>query len=377
MNDPLSPSGTTSPKAEEHKLDRALSQPEKQNWWLLGHSIFVIALLALVVIPFSIPSIARKVEIDLGVKATEVVLGLVILVVLFDLFAAYQQFLIRRLRRQLAEKHRHSDLLRNLAMLDPLTGLYNRRFAEERLAAEVSRSERKGHPLTVLTLDLNNFKEINDTYGHAAGDLVLQEFAAQLNHVIRGSDMAVRLGGDEFLVLLPECTMEQLEIVVARLGVLEVDWQGQKIPVTFSAGWKQYQPGERPDEMLARADEILYTRKRAIKKVQSTSNKNDKTALAPDLHRASHPSLHPVLNDDAKQLPLHALVDLTCPHCRKINAFAVLHEAKPSPGPSPKSSTQPSPNLNQVRHEAVLCAHCKQSWEPVIPGPVMAGPFPK
>ena len=361
MSAPFIPSGITSPKAEKPKLDHALSQPENQSWWLLGHSIFVIALLALVVIPFSIPSIARKVEIGLGIKATEVVLGLVILVVLFDLFAAYQQFLIRRLRRQLAEKHWHSDLLRNLAMLDPLTGLYNRRFAEQRLAAEVSRSERKGHPLTVLTLDLNNFKEINDTYGHAAGDLVLQEFAARLNKVIRGSDMAARLGGDEFLVLLPECTMEQLELVIGRLGVLEVDWQGQKIPVTFSAGWKQYQPGERPDEMLARADEILYKRKRASKKVQATSNDNDKAALDPDLHHALHPPMHPPVHDDAKQMPLHALVDLTCPHCQKLNAFAVIHD----PGPS------------QARHEAVHCAHCKKSWEPVIPGPVMAGPFPK
>lgn len=353
MSAPLIPSGATSPKAEEPKLDRALSQPENQNWWLLGHSIFVIALLTLVVIPFSIPAIARKVEIGLGIKATEVVLGLVILVVLFDLFAAYQQFLIRRLRRQLAEKHWHSDLLRNLAMLDPLTGLYNRRFAEQRLAAEVSRSERKGHPLTVMTLDLNNFKEINDTYGHAAGDLVLQEFAAHLNKIIRGSDLAARLGGDEFLVLLPECTVEQLQVFVGRLGVLEVDWQGRKIPVTFSAGWNQYQPGEKPEEMLARADKILYTRKRASKKVQGTSNGND--------HAAPEPELHPELHLEAKQLPLHVLVDLTCPHCQKKNAFAVIQDAGP----------------RQALHEKVICAYCKKDWEPVIPGPVMAGPFPK
>jgi diguanylate cyclase (GGDEF)-like protein len=349
MSAPLIPSGATSLKAEEPKLDRALSQPENQNWWLLGHSIFVIALLALVVIPFSIPSIARKVEIDLGIRATEVVLGLVILVVLFDLFAAYQQFLIRRLRRQLAEKQGHSDLLRNLAMIDPLTGLYNRRFAEQRLAAEVSRSERKGHPLTVLTLDLNNFKEINDTYGHPVGDQVLQEFASRLNNVIRGSDLAARLGGDEFLVLLPECTVEQLQLVVGRLGVLEVDWQGQKIPVTFSAGWKQYQPGESPDEMLAGADQILYTRKRASKKVQATSTGNDKAALDADVHV------------EAKQLPLHVLVDLTCPHCQKKNAFAVIQIAGP----------------REALHEKVICAYCKRDWEPVIPGPIMAGPFPK
>src|SRR5437660_11446605 len=95
---------------------------------------------------------------------------------------------------------------------DSLTGLYNRRFAEQRLAAEVARSERRGHPLTVLTLDLNNFKEINDTYGHPAGDQVLQEFATRLNKVIRGSDLAVRLGGDEVWVVVPECTLRELKL---------------------------------------------------------------------------------------------------------------------------------------------------------------------
>lgn len=349
MRAPLIPSDPATPKLEESKLDRSRPQTENQSWWLLGHSIFVMALLTLVVIPFSIPTFARRVELDLGVKATDVVLGLVILVVLFDLFAAYQQFLIRRLRRQLAEKQGHSDLLRSLAMLDPLTGLYNRRFAEQRLAAEVSRSERKGHPLTVLTLDLNNFKEINDTYGHAAGDQVLQEFAVQLNKVIRGSDLAVRLGGDEFLVLLPECTLDELKLVVGRLGILEVEWQGQKIPVTFSAGWKQYQSGERPEEMLAGADHILYTRKRASKKAQATIGLGDKAAKAPDLHV------------DSKQLPLHVLVDLTCPHCQKNNAVAVIQDAKPS----------------EAFHKKVSCVHCKKAWEPVTPGPIMAGPFPK
>lgn len=349
MRNPVLSSDSATPSAEKPRLNHPISQKENQNWWILGHSIFVVALLIFVVIPFSIPSFAKKMEADLGIKAADVVLGLVILVVLFDLFAAYQQFLIRRLRRQLAEKQGHSDLLRNLAMLDPLTGLYNRRFAERRLAAEVSRSERKGHPLTVLTLDLNDFKEINDTYGHAAGDLVLQEFAAHLNKVIRGSDLAARLGGDEFLVVLPECAVEQLELFVGRLGVLEVDWQGRKIPVTFSAGWKQYQPGESPDEMLAHADKILYTRKRASKKTRTPSNDNKSAVLEPELHV------------EAKQLPLHVLVDLTCPHCQKKNALAVIQGAAP----------------RQALRGKVTCAYCKKAWEPVIPGPIMAGPFPK
>ena len=85
-----------------------------------------------------------------------------------------------------------------LAVLDPLTGLYNRRSLEQRLAQEMSRSTRNGHPLTVLALDLDGLKQVNDRFGHPAGDELIKSFAERLNKVIRGSDLAVRLGGDEF-----------------------------------------------------------------------------------------------------------------------------------------------------------------------------------
>jgi diguanylate cyclase (GGDEF)-like protein len=238
---------------------------ERRDWWVRGYSIFVILLLTFAVISLTLPALLTGAETIFRIKLTEVVFGLITLIVVFNIYTIYQEILIKRLRRQLLEKQDHYSILRNLAMIDPLTGLYNRRFAEQRLAAEVARSERRGHPLTVLTLDLNNFKEINDTYGHPAGDHVLQEFASRLNKVIRGSDLAVRLGGDEFLVVLPECTLEQLKLVLERLGSFELDWQGQKIRVTFSAGWKDYEKGDRPEEMLARADQALYTNKRATK----------------------------------------------------------------------------------------------------------------
>lgn len=244
---------------------------EKRDWWVRGYSIFVILLLTFAVISLTLPALLTGGETFFKIKLTEAVFGLITLIILFNIYTIYQEMLIKRLRRQLLEKQDHSYILRNLAMIDPLTGLYNRRFAEQRLAAEVARSERRGHPLTVLTLDLNNFKEINDTYGHPAGDQVLQEFASRLNKVIRGSDLAVRLGGDEFLVVLPECTLDQLKLVLERLRSFELDWQGQKIPVSFSAGWKDYEMGERPEEMLARADEALYTSKRANKKPASTA----------------------------------------------------------------------------------------------------------
>jgi len=242
---------------------------EKRDWWVRGYSIFVILLLTFAVISLTLPALLTGEETFFKIKLTEAVFGLITLIILFNIYTIYQEMLIKRLRRQLLEKQDHSYILRNLAMIDPLTGLYNRRFGEQRLAAEVARSERRGHPLTVLTLDLNNFKEINDTYGHPAGDQVLQEFATRLNKVIRGSDLAVRLGGDEFLVVLPECTLDQLKLVLERLSSFELNWQGRKIQVTFSAGWKDYEMGERPEEMLARADEALYTSKRANRKPAS------------------------------------------------------------------------------------------------------------
>src|SRR5882762_7484744 len=266
MSDPRIHPIAASVKARDQDLAREFQKIAKRDWWVLGYSIFVVLLLAFAVIAFSLPAVRRGAETIFQISIVDVVFGLIALVVLFNVYAVSQAILVKRLRRQLAEKQGHSDLLRNLAMVDPLTGLYNRRFAELRLAAEVARSERKGHPLTVLTVDLNNFKQINDTYGHPAGDQVLQEFASRLNKVIRGSDLAVRLGGDEFLVVLPECTLEQLELVLHRLSSFELDWQGRKIPVSFSAGWKDYEMGERPEEMLARADEALYTNKRATKK---------------------------------------------------------------------------------------------------------------
>src|SRR5882762_3509271 len=265
MTDPQSASVPASVEASDEELTQQLRRIEQRDWWVWGYSILVMLLLTFAVISFSLPALHEDLKTFFSIKVSDAVFGLIALVLIFNIYTIYQQILIKRLRRQLAEKQGHSEILRNLAMVDPLTGLYNRRFAMQRLAAEVARSERRGHPLTVLTLDLNDFKQINDMHGHPAGDQVLQEFASHLNRVIRGSDLAVRLGGDEFLVLLPECTLEQLQLVLGRLGSLEVDWQGLKLPVTFSAGWKQYQMGDRPEELLARADQALYASKRAGK----------------------------------------------------------------------------------------------------------------
>jgi diguanylate cyclase (GGDEF)-like protein len=249
----------------DQEIAANLRRIEKRDWWIWANSIFVMLLLTGALISFTLPSLSQGATPLFKIKVTEAIFGLVALVVLFNSYTVYQQVLIKRLRRQLAEKQHHSMILRELAMIDALTGLYNRRFAEQRLVAEVARSARKGHPLTVVLLDLDEFKHINDTYGHPAGDLVLQEFAAALNRAIRGGDLAVRWGGDEFLLILPECNHEQLKLVLDRLGPLELAWEGRKFPIKYSAGWKDFASGDQPDSMLAAADQALYANKRAGK----------------------------------------------------------------------------------------------------------------
>jgi len=264
----IHPEQPNSPRvsARDQETDYDLAKIEKRDWWVWANSIFVMMLLTGAIISFALPSLMQGATTFFRIKFTEAVFGLVALVVVFNIYTIYQQVLIKRLRRQLAEKQSHSLILRDLAMIDALTGLYNRRFAEQRLAAEVARSARKGHPLMVVLLDLNEFKYINDTYGHPAGDLVLQEFAAAISRAVRSGDLAVRMGGDEFLLILPECNPAQLRLVLSRIGSLKVEWEGRSFPIKYSAGWKEYTSGDLPEAMLAAADQALYENKRAAKK---------------------------------------------------------------------------------------------------------------
>jgi diguanylate cyclase (GGDEF)-like protein len=159
---------------------------------------------------------------------------------------------------EIAERQLHSAQWRNLALADPLTGLYNRRFMERTLKAEIGRALRKHYDLTVVVFDLNKFKAINDRLGHPAGDLVLKAFAQHLCTVIREADTAARLGGDEFMLILPECKASQVPAMLRRLEPITVDLNGEKVPIRFAVGWAEYRRGKEPEELLAEADRALY-----------------------------------------------------------------------------------------------------------------------
>jgi len=159
-------------------------------------------------------------------------------------------------------RQREEELIRE-SILDPLTGLYNRRFCEQALAREISRASRSGNPLVVVCLDLDGLKQTNDRLGHAVGDHVIKEFARRLQKAVRGSDFAVRMGGDEFLVVLLECPSEKVQLVLNRIRDFEVEYEGTKIGVSSSYGWARYNLGDTSDELIRRADMELYANKRA------------------------------------------------------------------------------------------------------------------
>lgn len=244
---------------------------EKHDLWVWGNFVIVTLGLTALVVTLSLLIFGKDVVALYGMSLQTTVRVLVVLVLGFTAHAGHQLYMVRKLQRELGEKQIQAEVFRRLAMFDPLTGLYNRRFAEQRLGAEIARSERKGHSLTVVLLDLNDFKKINDTRGHSAGDLVLKEFAERLNRSIRGADLAVRWGGDEFMLLLVECNVQQLQRVLIRLQPFEAKSEKTSIPVSFAIGWREYQQGDKISDLLEGADRCLYRSKQAQKTVPQSA----------------------------------------------------------------------------------------------------------
>ena len=246
-----------------------LRRLEHQDWWLWGTAVLVMLLLTFAIFSLSFPGILReenplyRFELDTEIRA---LFGLVLL---FSVSVVYQQVLIKRLRQQLAAQltemaalETRAETYERLAVVDPLTELYNRRFAKEHMPVEIARAARQGYALTVLMLDLNDFKAINDRHGHAAGDAALREFSRQLKRCFRSSDLPVRMGGDEFMVLLPECPAEQVPKALLHLRDLHFDYAGERIAITFAAGWAECKGGETAPDLLDRADRALYSDKK-------------------------------------------------------------------------------------------------------------------
>ncbi|MGY2255007.1 diguanylate cyclase [Pseudomonas reactans] len=161
----------------------------------------------------------------------------------------------------------HLEVQRQKALIDPLTGLPNRAAWSERLDQEVNTWHQRGNNLSLAMLDLDHFKRINDGYGHLAGDKVLKIIANVLRKRLRSSDFIARFGGEEFVLLMPNSSLSDAlaagEVLRAAIEACPFHFKGEPVTITVSMGVAQFQPGERSDLALKRADEALYRAKAA------------------------------------------------------------------------------------------------------------------
>ncbi len=156
-----------------------------------------------------------------------------------------------------------------LAVTDPLTGLHNRRYLETHLSGLVEKVGNRGKALTILALDIDHFKSINDNFGHDVGDRVLQEFAQRVQTEVRGLDLVSRTGGEEFIVVLPYTNTDQARLIAERIREsvskqqFEAGGDCAPLDVTVSIGVSALDdPMDQPDDLLKRADLALYDAKR-------------------------------------------------------------------------------------------------------------------
>ncbi|WEJ05798.1 diguanylate cyclase [Pseudomonas sp. FJ2-5-13] len=161
----------------------------------------------------------------------------------------------------------HLEVQRQKALIDPLTGLPNRAAWSERLDYEVNAWHQRGDSLSLAMLDLDHFKRINDGYGHLAGDKVLKIIANVLSKRLRPTDFIARFGGEEFVLLMPDSTLADAlavgEVLREAIAACPFHFKGEPVTITVSMGVAQFQPGERSDLALKRADEALYRAKAA------------------------------------------------------------------------------------------------------------------
>lgn len=170
---------------------------------------------------------------------------------------------LAKMRTELDELRRENERLAALAYRDPLTGLRNRRFFAERLGEEVCRVHRHKGAMSVVCIDLNGFKKLNDTLGHAAGDAALVAVGKLLESLTRAEDLCCRVGGDEFVVLLPDTDAAQARAVVNRIRSHQAALEGAGLGrAGLAVGTATWREGDDEVRLLARADDEMYADKR-------------------------------------------------------------------------------------------------------------------
>jgi diguanylate cyclase (GGDEF)-like protein len=251
------------------QAESSLQQLGQSEWWLWLSALLVTVLSATAFVLTAIPSYFRHSEHFYELRSDQARWGILCLLLLFNGWMVYRQWTFPRRRRELSG----DDALRGVptgqipesSSIDGVTGLHTRAFIEQQLGIEIARAKRQNSSLSLATIHVDEFAEISTRYGPSATDAALKELARRLKKACRGSDFAVRLANDDFLLVLPECGLGEVKTVLNRLGSLEMVCAGRKVKLAYTTGWVDYQSGDLPSDLLKRATQLLHLYANAAK----------------------------------------------------------------------------------------------------------------
>ena len=255
------------------RVTQQLSRLEKRDWelWVIVSLTGILVSTGLFAILFRAAFKDDTVHFELTVSRP-LVIGLFVLIALLNTYLVTKRFEVRRLREQLISSTLQNQVTEEQSFTDPLTEIYNRRSLDQIAGQFISQARRRKTALSFLMIDADNFKKINTRFGHLTGDFVLAEIAGILKSSIRGSDAAVRYGGDEFLILLADTTATGAQRVVTRIDGKLDDWNEARnledFRVSVSIGIAEWHDGDTLDEMLDGADRRMYEQKNDSKSIQ-------------------------------------------------------------------------------------------------------------
>ena len=248
-------------------VNRELRKLEKRDWelWLIvtATGVLVAAGLLAVLLPAAFLN-SGSLHFEITVSK-ELACGLLVLLTLANTYIVSRRIEFRQLRQKMISTAMQNELIRLQSFTDPLTEIYNRRSLEELASRFIGQAKRLGNPLTFLLIDLDRFKQVNTQFGHLTGDFVLTEIATLLKCSIRGTDAAIRYGGDEFLIALSNTNAAGAATVVNRIETSLNEWNQSSslddFTVSLSIGMAEWTDGKTLDEVLDVADRNMYEEK--------------------------------------------------------------------------------------------------------------------
>jgi len=252
----------TDPTTDLASEDRPL-RLERRDWQFWSFLVLGLAIVGIGMAVYgmlSAPATAWTVQ-GISQLIPPMLFGVIALLVLVNFYLAQRNAVIRGLQHELVQQKIEAELNRELALQDPVTEVYNRRYLRVMLSKEISRVKRLGKSLAVMLVDITGFRRVNESLGHTGGDVVLRQIAQLLQAKLRNSDLVVRFGGDEFLLILPDTDDAGVQILTARMKESLADWSRRsgmtEFNLRFAIGSARYTQDRPLDDLLKSAEQRL------------------------------------------------------------------------------------------------------------------------